>query len=265
MKAIFVSVTVALVAIVSWFVSCDEPQPQVVLLSHPAASAVPSALAYPRVEEVTPAETKAVATKVSSAASVAPVLSEQDRYKAYRSPKIVEEFIERRGRLQMEHRKKTGEHVEVLPTVAEKATMIPLLQAKVQEVAGDLQAGHYITIAEMFNDLRNAGVSADELGAKSLETLAYIGQQQADKQAKYITELLNRGCYGTARYIMNVFIYPIAEGLKSPNNMGYQSLDDRITTNSSHEYRGDDPALREAQRLQTLQRIPALGPGCGMG
>lgn len=268
MKAVIVSVVVALVAIVAWFASSDESRPQVVVLIH----------SIQQEEEVTvspvPAPLPQIALPVSHAASVASASVEQSRYKEYMSPAAVRAFKNRRDKILEDHWKTVNvprvnqgleplEPPKITPTAEEIAAMISGFQAKAREIAQQVENGFDNNIGSVLWDLRDTGISVQQLDQKTVSLLNQLGQEKADKEAVFIRKQLEKGCPGSAGYMMDTVINQIAIGLEHPALMGYIGLYGDIRKIQETEWQYAAASTEQATRavVHNLQR--QRQPICG--
>ncbi len=258
-------------ALVTWFGFFYEgpsSQSRVVVISHPwhTASAVQS-------NQQAEQEKRASVVAQPASSAELPVQSK----KSCEPSKAAEAFRDRRSKILMAFdkeingpRKEQGleplDRPKVEPTSKEKAAIIREFQVRVQKFDPEdacLGPGNMDDrILHILSDIEDAGIKASDLGAESFQKLTRLGQKEADETVPNIQHFLDRGCYGTAGYIMDMYIHGIARGLGNTINMGYQNLDDEIKAQSTF-YQGDDETLREVSRIEYRQRAKALG--CGMG
>lgn len=282
MKAIFACALAALLG-VWWYASSeDEPERQVVAPSRtelPASSAL-SLLNYgPRTDPVQ-GETQLPALSrpalSGSSPAVAAVSPTDQERRGYKQSKTYKAFYFRKGEILSKFEREFNDsrikqgleplpHPKVEPTPEERAAMIYEFQAGIRDIdAATTRQGYPSNIEVLLVDLLDTGIAPTDLGMETFQAAVRLAQAQADHQAKYIQTLLDRGCFGTAGYIMGMYIHSIARGLGNTTNMGYEWLEAQIDAASAHERnlfrqaKGDE-ALRESVRIQAIQRAKVLG------
>lgn len=272
---------VVLATWMAWYLNPETPNhTPVVVLAHPAranatAASVPQIMAYPRSVEAAP-----VTLSAPRAISAADSLAEQGR-KEYTQSRAYRAFWNRRNDIWRKYHEEVNKprfnqgleplpEPKVEPTPEERAAMISEFQAGIRELdKATTQQGYPSTdIVGLLGDLHEAGIAPIALGTKAFGVAARLGQAQADYQAKYVEELLERGCFGTAGYIMSMYVNKIAEALGDPGSMGYTHLNGQILALHAMERHYARASTEEATDAVVAnlarQRAKSI-PGCGFG
>ncbi len=245
-----------------------------VAIKRASASTVPSLMAYPRSVEETDVTVLSPATPGTDSMSA-------HGQREYKQSRAYQAFFDRRNKIWGKFWREVNDPridqgleplpgPEVEPTREERVSMISDFQAEIREIDEAAAQRGYPSqdVVALLVDLRDAGISLGELEFDSYKAIIRLGQAQADYQAKYVEQLLERGCFGTAGYIMSMYVNKIAEALDDPGSMGYTHLNGRITAlhvmERSYATASTEEATNAVVANLARQRAKSL-PGCGFG
>lgn len=269
MKVFLTLVAIALGALVMWFgFFYEEPQPQsrVVVIAN-AWHTASAAQSFQRMEAV------ARASEVVRVASPATPSTDRGKCEEYKGRKAYLSFMERRNEMIGKYWREVNDprvkqglepfpDPEVVPTPEERAAMLVEFGAALREIDKKFeegchnQSGMNPIVIDLLGHLQNAGISAADLDEEAYRLAMKLGRAEADFHAKYVQTLLNRGCHGTALYVMDTVINQIADRLEHPASMGYIFLYSQIANIREAERHSAEAGTEEATEaaVENLRR-----------